>query len=223
MATDTQDLHRDVKLAMDRMYRITRHVYDASRKYYLLGRDRMIRQLGVRDGELICEVGCGTARNLIKMADLYSRGKYYGLDASEEMLKTASASLHKNHFEDEITLAQAYAQDFDPQSLFGLSKPFDKIVFSYALSIIPPWRESFDHALKMLAAGGQMHIVDFGSMDGQPEWFRKLIFWWLSLFHVYHKPEIMAYLQTLEADGRARVWIETLYRGYSYIAVITKI
>jgi S-adenosylmethionine-diacylgycerolhomoserine-N-methlytransferase len=28
--------------AMDRMYRLTRHVYDFTRAYYLLGRDRML-------------------------------------------------------------------------------------------------------------------------------------------------------------------------------------
>jgi hypothetical protein len=28
--------------AMDRMYRLTRHVYDLTRAYYLLGRDRML-------------------------------------------------------------------------------------------------------------------------------------------------------------------------------------
>ena len=33
---------KDAHPAMDRMYRWTRHVYDASRKYYLLGRDALI-------------------------------------------------------------------------------------------------------------------------------------------------------------------------------------
>ena len=31
--------------AMDRMYRLTRHVYDATRRYYLLGRDRMLGRI----------------------------------------------------------------------------------------------------------------------------------------------------------------------------------
>ena len=30
---------------MDRLYKVQRHVYDISRKYYLIGRDRMIAEL----------------------------------------------------------------------------------------------------------------------------------------------------------------------------------
>ena len=39
---------------MDRMYRYQRHIYDITRKYYLLGRDRMIASLHVpqADGSL---------------------------------------------------------------------------------------------------------------------------------------------------------------------------
>jgi len=36
--------------AMDRMYRHTRHIYDLTRKPYLLGRDRLIAELGVEGG-----------------------------------------------------------------------------------------------------------------------------------------------------------------------------
>ena len=53
---------QDARPAMDRMYRWTRHVYDASRKYYLLGRDHLIQKLKPAKTDLVCEVGCGTAR-----------------------------------------------------------------------------------------------------------------------------------------------------------------
>jgi S-adenosylmethionine-diacylgycerolhomoserine-N-methlytransferase len=207
---------------MDRMYRLTRHVYDASRKYYLLGRDHLICEMDAQSGEAVLEVGCGTARNLIEMTKTYPQADFYGLDASEEMLKTAHTSIKKRGFEGKIKLAQAYAQNFEPLSLFGINKPFDKIVFSYALSIIPPWKESIDHALALLPKGAQMHIVDFGAMDGQPAWFQKLIFWWLSLFHVYHKPEILNYLKQLESDEAGALELKHLYRGYAYLARFTK-
>ena len=47
---------KDAHPAMDRMYRWTRHVYDASRKYYLLGRDALIGELNVQPGETVCFV-----------------------------------------------------------------------------------------------------------------------------------------------------------------------
>ena len=215
MTSDAQ-----IKNNMDRMYRWTRHVYDASRKYYLLGRDRLILNLNAKADEQICEVGCGTARNLIKLSQVYPDAHFYGLDASDEMLKTAQGSVDKAGAA--VVLRQGFSQNFAPEALFGLETRLDKIVFSYALSIIPPWKESIDHALTLLPSGGEMHIVDFGSMDGQPAWFRKLIFWWLSLFHVYHKPEILEHLQNIVVEGKGTLDMKQMYNGYAYLVIFKK-
>lgn len=210
------------KTTMDNMYRWTRHVYDVSRKYYLLGRDQMIDQLDIKDGEYVCEVGCGTARNLIKTADKYPKGVFFGLDASEEILKTAQSNLVHSQMNEKISLKQSYSQSFDPKVLFGLEQPMDKIIFSYALSIIPPWPESLDHALELLPSGGEIHIVDFGPQDGLPGFFKKILYWWLQMFHVYYKPEILAYLKQMEKDSKGALEVQYLYRGYAYRAVFTK-
>jgi S-adenosylmethionine-diacylgycerolhomoserine-N-methlytransferase len=211
-----------IKDNMDRMYRWTRHIYDASRKYYLLGRDVLIERLSPKNSDVICEVGCGTARNLIKMARAYPSNSFYGLDASDEMLKTASSNLKRNGLDGKIKIVQAFAQSFDPAQHFGRTQPFDKIVFSYALSIIPPWQESLDHALALLPKGGQLHIVDFGGQAGLPKFFRAFIYWWLRQFHVYYKPEIESYLKQLERNGQGSLQFENLYGGYCYHAVFTK-
>ena len=52
----------DAHVAMDKMYRHTRYIYDLTRKYYLFGRDKLIKELPVGATDHICEVGCGTAR-----------------------------------------------------------------------------------------------------------------------------------------------------------------
>ena len=53
---------------MDAIYAGQRHIYDATRKYYLLGRDRLIADLAPPPGGRVVEVGCGTGRNLILAA-----------------------------------------------------------------------------------------------------------------------------------------------------------
>lgn len=212
----------DAKAAMDRMYRWTRHVYDASRKYYLLGRDVLIRHIRPAAGEVVCEVGCGTARNLRKMAPRYTEARFCGIDASDEMLKSARNILKNRGLSEKVQVEQGFAQSFDPAALFGLTKPLDKIVFSYALSIIPPWRESVDHALTLLKSGGEIHIVDFGAQAGLPAPFRAFVFWWLKQFHVYHKPEILNYLRRLELEKKGTLKVIPLYKGYADYAVFKK-
>lgn len=211
-----------IKKNMDNMYRWTRHIYDITRKYYLLGRDSLIENLDAKDGEYVCEVGCGTARNLIKVAKRYPKAKIFGLDASDEMLKTARTNVEHAHLENGIILKQSYSQSFDPKELFGLDVPFDKILFSYALSIIPPWQESVDHALELLPEGGEIHIVDFGGQEDLPKWFSKFVFWWLDLFHVYHKPEILNYMKRLEAEGKGSLEVQHMFKRYAYRAVFKK-
>lgn len=212
-----------IKQNMDNMYRWTRHIYDLTRKYYLLGRDNLIENINANEGDNICEVGCGTARNLIKIATYYPKANIYGLDASDEMLKTAGHNLKNAKMAQAITLKQAYSQSFQPDELFNIDTHMDKIVFSYALSIIPPWQESIDHALEILPEGGEIHIVDFGGQKDIPKPFSKFIFWWLKVFHVYHKPEILDYLKRLEIEKKGTLDITHLYKGYTYIAVFKKI
>jgi len=222
-ASETIQSEAQMKSNMDKMYRWTRHIYDFTRKYYLLGRDDLIKHLNANDNDDICEVGCGTARNLIKMQRAYPNANFYGLDASDEMLKTANAHLENASLESKVTLKQAFSQSFDPKTLFELKKPLDKIVFSYALSIIPPWKESIDHAISLLPSGGEMHIVDFGGQRRLPKWLRNFIFWWLRQFHVYYKPDILRYLKKLHRDGAGELDVTYLYRGYTYRAVFKKI
>ncbi|MFJ5370078.1 class I SAM-dependent methyltransferase, partial [Bosea sp. CER48] len=174
---------------MDRIYRNQRHIYDASRKFYLLGRDQLIDGLQPPAGGSVLEIGCGTGRNLIRIARRYPNSTCYGLDVSGEMLATARTSVARVKLEDRIALAQADATGFDPQALFGLAG-FDRIVISYALSMIPPWEGVVAEALRRLDAGGSLHVVDFGDQSGLPAAFKAVLERWLALFHVTPRADL---------------------------------
>lgn len=214
----TVEATESVRKRMDDMYRLQRHIYDFSRRYYLLGRDRLIADLALRPGEQVCEIGCGTGRNLVMAARRYPDATLYGLDASAEMLKTARSKMVASRLDGRITLAQGFAERFDPHSTFGVDRPFDRIVFSYSLSMIPPWREALDKALASLKPGGSIHIVDFGDQAGLPPWFRRLLFTWLNLFGVHVRPELVDHLQNLGDSGRAAVDLRAVARGYAFRA-----
>ncbi|HUO92260.1 MAG TPA: class I SAM-dependent methyltransferase [Rhizomicrobium sp.] len=179
---------------MDKVYRRQRYIYDLTRRYYLFGRDRLIRELALRPGEAVVEVGCGTARNLIRIARLYPGTELYGLDASSEMLKTAAGNIQAAGLSGRIKLVQGYAEALAP-SLFGRDRPFDRVLFPYSLSMIPDWRQALAAAGASLGDSGRLHVVDFGDLTGLGPVAGGLLRAWLRLFHVEPRVEI---LRTLE-------------------------
>jgi S-adenosylmethionine-diacylgycerolhomoserine-N-methlytransferase len=206
---------------MDRMYRHQRHVYDASRKFYLLGRDELIAGLHPPRGGAVLEIGCGTGRNLIKLARAYPDAACYGLDVSEEMLATARRNVARAGLSERIRLEQADATDFDAEALFGRAG-FERIVISYALSMIPPWQGVVAQALRTLAPGGSLHIVDFGDQAGLPGPFRAALNRWLALFHVTPRGDLATVLDGLAQAEGAQGRTTRLYRGYAVHAVATR-
>jgi S-adenosylmethionine-diacylgycerolhomoserine-N-methlytransferase len=185
--------------AMDGMYRHQRYIYDITRRYYLFGRDEMIARLAPPVGGTVLEAGCGTARNLLHAARRYPLAKFYGLDVSEEMLKTARASIDQSPFRDKIKVAQADATAFSAAELFGIQN-IDRIFISYALSMIPPWQAVVDRAVSQLAPSGELHIVDFGTMASMPDLGRRGMRRWLTKFSVTPRLD----LETVVRDAARR-------------------
>lgn len=206
---------------MDQIYRHQRHIYDASRKFYLLGRDQLIDGLQPPEGGSVLEIGCGTGRNLIRIAQRYPDCACHGLDVSGAMLATAQGSLAKAGLEQRIGLAQADATGFDPQVLFGRAG-FDRIVISYALSMIPPWQGVVAEALRRLSPGGSLHIVDFGDQAGLPAPFKAVLLRWLALFHVTPREDLPEVVRAMAEAAGADCRIGAPYRGYAVHAVVTR-
>jgi S-adenosylmethionine-diacylgycerolhomoserine-N-methlytransferase len=179
---------------MDRIYRHQRYIYDITRKYYLFGRDRMIRELALKPGDRLVEIGCGTARNLVKIARRYPEAQLFGLDASHEMLKSAAHTVARAGLAHRITLAHGYAEKLSP-AMFGETEPFGGCLFSYSLSMIPYWRAAINAASRNLVTGGHIHIVDFGDLTGLGGVARAAMLGWLRLFHVAPREELLARLE----------------------------
>ena len=202
---------------MDRMYRLQRYFYDLTRKYYLLGRDQLLDEMNIQPAERVLEAGCGTARNLIILAKRHPDAHFYGLDASAAMLETAQSKADSAAVEN-VTLKTALADGFTAEGTFGLPEKFDKIFFSYSISMIPPWRESIENALRNLKPGGELFIVDFYDQQDLPLPFRRFLKWWLAKFHVKLWPDLIPYLESFKAERN--ITIKPMFRRYSFIASI---
>ena len=216
----------DQAVAMDRMYRLTRHVYDVTRAYSLLGRDRMLAKVVTTPGTSTLEVGCGTARNLIKLARRPEPGLLCGLDASQEMLDTAAASIARAGVpaagHERIRLRQGLAEQLDARAMFGRDEPFDTIFFSYCLSMVPTWPGAIEAALANLKTGGHLVIVDFWDQRDLHPVFAAGLKRWLAMFHVHYRPEVHDALAALGTTGRADVTFESVAKRYAYIASLRK-
>lgn len=207
---------------MDRIYRRQRHVYDLTRKYYLLGRDRLIHRLDPPAGSRVLEIGCGTARNLIVAARRYPDVHFFGIDVSTEMLSTARRLVDREGLSHDIRLARADAATFDPALLFGVPS-FSRIFVSYSLSMIPGWEAVLERALSWLAPGGELHVVDFGGQERLPGLFRIGLRHWLRLFHVTPRDELERELSLLGLRHGALTAVERPFRGYAQYATCRRL
>ncbi|MFD1199449.1 class I SAM-dependent methyltransferase [Brucella gallinifaecis] len=220
MRTDHKQLRgMDHASLMDRVYKRQRHFYDATRKYYLLGRDTMIAGLNIPADGHVLEIGCGTGRNLVKTAQAYPDAKLFGIDISAQMLETAHDAAQRAGVAQRIRLEQADATHFDPGSLFGQNS-FDRIFISYAISMIPQWQPVIAESIRHLKPGGELHIVDFGDQQKLPRWFKKALFTWLKWFHVTPRNDLLSVTGHMAQEQNASSTHKVLYRGFTWIVTI---
>ena len=201
---------------MNAVYRNQRYIYDVTRKFYLLGRDRLIDGLDVPPGGTLLEVACGTGRNLIRAGQRYPQAQLYGFDISTEMLATARANIARAGMADRTRLIQGDATAFDATAAFGVAG-FDRVMVSYSLSMIPDWRAALACALDLTAPGGQMAVVDFGMQTRLPGWFHKGLQAWLGLFHVTPRADLADAMRALATERGARAEVGPILRDYAVL------
>lgn len=201
---------------MDATYRHQRLIYDATRAYFLLGREHLIDRLDPPAGARVLEIACGTGRNLDRIDRRHPGCRLHGLDISAEMLRSARAKLGAR-----ARLAEADACRFDPVTLFG-EPAFERIVLSYCLSMIPDWKTALTEALRHLAPGGSVHVVDFGRQERLPGWFRTGLAGWLGRFHVTPRTDLRSVSDQLASGHGLRATWEPLNRSYAQYAVLAR-
>lgn len=167
---------QDHRRFLDRYYGWSRHVYDATRRYYLLGRDRALELLLEEPWERLIEIGPGTGRNLRILHRARPSAQLGGVEASAEMLR------HGRRRCPFAKLEAGFAEHADLTAVLG--EPPDRILFSYSLSMIEAPERALDNAMRALAPGGSIVIVDFGALDRLPSPLRAPCERWLSSFHV---------------------------------------
>ena len=214
---DGDDRH---KQRMDRMYKVQRHFYDVTRAWYLLGRNERIAALKPPPGGSVLEMGCGTGRNLVHVARLFPDATVHGVDISDEMLVSAATSVERKGLRHRVKLAQGDATIFDGTA-FG--KPlYDRVLFSYTLSMIPDWQQALHTAAERLAPGGELHVVDFGPCSGLPVAAKSVLYGWLDRFHVTPRVSLFSAMADLAAARSMTCKNLLSHRGYAQHAIVLR-
>ena len=207
---------------MDRIYRWQIYLYDALRKYYLLGRDHMINSLELRD-ENVCEIGCGTGRNLISMANRYQSATFWGIDVAPAMINYARKKVIRANLQTRISIVDGDASAINLAHFQTKQQPkFDRIILSYTLSMITDFKKTIDAAVDNIKPGGLLHIVDFGSYQGGHRTIKQLHKLWLSFFGVQYQPGIFSYLQEHALNGGGQCNIHSSPKHYYDIITFQK-
>lgn len=206
---------------MDAIYRYQRHVYDITRIFFLLGRDRTLRGLQVPPGGSVLEIACGTGRNLVVLARRFPSANVYGFDVSGVMLDTARRSIARAGLDQLVTIAEGDATQLSTEALFGIAA-FDRVLISYALSMIPAWRDVLPAAYAALAPGGELHIVDFGQQAAWPAWARSGLHGWLRRFSVEPRADLEHELTELARRFGGTLTFESLFHDYAHRAVLRR-
>ena len=103
---------------MANVYEAAARFYDAlsgERLVYRAGRESGVALLGLRPGDTVLDVGCGTGLNFGLLADAVGpAGTVIGLDSSPEMLRMVRRRVEANRWST-VRLVEADATTFAPR------------------------------------------------------------------------------------------------------------
>lgn len=152
-------------------YKVHSGVYDLTRWGILFGRNRLLELIpGDFRPQRILDLGCGTGKHLIKLAEQFPDSNIIGVDASKEMLNKASAKMKSlNSIELVHTPINTYLNNCEP---------FDLILCSYSISMFGDDHDNLELIHDSLTQNGLVAIVDF---DNTP---LKFFEYWMNFNHV---------------------------------------
>jgi demethylmenaquinone methyltransferase/2-methoxy-6-polyprenyl-1,4-benzoquinol methylase len=149
-------------------YDISTRLYPAPGYPQRAQRLRAVHALGLRAGDSVIDIACGTGLNFPLIEKVIGPGgQIIGVDLTDAMLARAQDRVATNGWSN-ISLVQADAADFD------FPTGVDAILSTYALSQVPECAEVIAHGAAALSGGGRWVVLDLKVPDNTPGWLAQL-------------------------------------------------
>jgi len=196
--------------------------YDLSANlYYLIGfrenkyRKIAVEKLGLKRGDNVVEIGCGTGLNFRFLWDAVGEeGKITGVDFTDEMLLKAKERSQVNGWHN-VELVQIDAASY------AFPKKTNGVLSTFALTLVPEYREVIRRASLALNSHGKLVVADLKKPDQWPPWLVKLGVLITKPFGVTLD---LSERKPWETMGTyfSKVSLQEAYHGFAYIAVGVK-
>jgi demethylmenaquinone methyltransferase/2-methoxy-6-polyprenyl-1,4-benzoquinol methylase len=149
-------------------YDITSRLYPVPGYPQRAQRLRAVQALGLRPGDSVVEIACGTGLNFSLIEQVIGPdGRIVGVDLTDAMLAQAQHRIETNGWSN-ISLVQADAAEFDfPTEVHA-------ILSTYALTQVPECGDVIAHGAAALSRGGRWVVLDLKVPDNAPRWLAQL-------------------------------------------------
>jgi len=149
-------------------YDITSRLYPVPGYPHPAQRLRAVQALGLRAGDSVIDIACGTGLNFRLIEEVIGPGgRIIGVDLTDAMLARAQDRIEGNGWSN-ISLVQADAGEFD------FPTQVDAILSTYALTQVPKCAEVIARGAAALADGGRWAVLDVKVPDSTPRWLAQL-------------------------------------------------
>jgi len=188
--------------ALERFYAFHARIYDWTRPLLLLGRARLLRGLELRPGLRVLDVGCGTGHSLPRL--VRSGARVRAVEISPHMRARAERRVAGLGLRADVRF-----ECLPYGSHAGHAGWAERVLFSYSLSMMPPYQAILERARADLRAGGRIGVVDFLDATGP-------VALGLRRSHVLLGPERLRELQRLFPRHRLELCRGPLWRYFLF-------
>ena len=149
-------------------YDVTSRLYPAPGYPQRAQRLQAVRALGLRPGDTVVDMACGTGLNFRLLEKVVGPGgRIVGVDLTDAMLARAQDRIQTNGWSN-VSLVQADAAGFD------FPAGVNAILSTYAMTQVPECAEVIAHGAKALSGGGRWAVLDLKVPGNTPGWLAQL-------------------------------------------------